>query len=134
VLTPVLWDRSLGPRFVITGRQADTGLFGDPDRVLDENVPLTNMRRIMLFWVAGLLIGLACLEFAVAWFGLRTGARWALVALVVQGAAMLPLYYLSYAPYRAAGISIALGELPPFQWVPAALLVPAAVLGWIGTR
>jgi hypothetical protein len=32
------------------------------------------------------------------------------------------------------GVSVALGELPPFQWVPAALLVPAAVLGWIGTR
>jgi hypothetical protein len=47
---------------------------------------------------------------------------------------MLPVDYLSYAPSRAAGVTIRVGEMPPFQWVPAALLVPAAILGWIGVR
>jgi hypothetical protein len=134
-LSPLLVDRGIGAPMVLTGTRADTELFGaPPDQVLDRDAAIRPVRSILVGWLSALLIGVACLEIAVTWFGLRRGATWALVALVVQGLAMLPVYYLSYAPYRAAGVMIRLGEMPPFQWVPAALLVPATILGWIGVR
>jgi len=30
------------------------------------------------------------------------------------------------------GVNLTLFDVPPFMWVPAALLLPAVVLGWIG--
>jgi hypothetical protein len=65
---------------------------------------------------------------------LRAGERWALVALTLAGVAVLPFWMLIFRPYVAAGAPLALGDVPPFMWVPAALLIPAAVLGWIGVR
>jgi hypothetical protein len=71
---------------------------------------------------------------AMAVFALRDGERWALVSLALAGVAVLPFWVLVFRPYVAAGAALSLADLPPFMWVPAALLVPASLLGWIGTR
>ena len=44
------------------------------------------------------------------------------------------VWYLVFRPYFAAGVSLTLGDLPPFMLVPGALLVPAIAFGWLGLR
>jgi len=133
VATPIFAGGDIGSKVGLTGTKADTAMFGEPPKVLqDSNEALVKTRWVTDRWVGALLVALGILEAAVAWFALREGEGWALLALVVAGLAMLPIHYLAYAPYRAAGISIALREFPPYQWVPALLLVPAAIAGWIG--
>jgi len=92
------------------------------------------LRSLSFLAIAALLVGLAIAELSLTWFGLREGQRWALVALVVSGLAMLPFWVLVFRPYMAAGVPLGLFSIPPWIWVPGGLLVPATVLGWIGLR
>jgi hypothetical protein len=110
-------------------------LFGrSAGEVLAESPDVRTIRRVLIRWVAALLVGIGTLELTVAWFGLRAGEKWALAALAISGLVMLPILYLSFAPFREAGVSIALREWPPYQWVPAVLIWPATVLGYLGLR
>lgn len=54
--------------------------------------------------------------------------------MTIDGLAVLPLWYLVFRPYLRADISLSIGDMPPFIWVPTVLFVPAVVLGWIGLR
>lgn len=55
---------------------------------------------------------------------------WALGALALTELAVLPYWGLAYQPYTRAGARVGLEDMPPFMWVPAALLIPAVILGW----
>lgn len=135
VATPFFADREEAPDYLLTGRAADTALFGRPaGEVLAEAPDVRTLRRVLIRWVAALLVGIGSLELAVAWFGLRAGERWALLALFISGLVMLPVTYLSYAPFREASASIALSEWPPYQWIPAVLIWPATAMGLLGLR
>lgn len=58
----------------------------------------------------------------------------AVAVMTIDGLAVLPLWYLVFRPYLRADISLSIGDMPPFIWVPTVLFVPAVVLGWIGLR
>ena len=106
-------------------------MFGSPPRdLLANDRRIAALRGILLRIVGGLLFAAGALVIAVAWFGLRGGQSWALITLVLVSAAVLPFWWVALRPY--AGVPITLADLPPFMWVPAALLVPASVLGWLG--
>lgn len=125
----------IGSRTLFLSPGPDTALFGAPaaDLLRDDRV-LAQLRSLLYLVIAGLMIGLGITELSLTWFGLHEGQRWALVALAVSGLAMLPFWALAFRPYLAAGVPLGLFEIPPWIWVPSALPVPAAVLGWIGLR
>lgn len=110
----------------------DRALYGaDPNSLLAGDPVLRQLRRTLLHMFAGMLISAGILTIAIAWCGLREGEAWALVALGVVGLAVLPCWWLVLRPYRGAGIRLKLGDLPPFMWIPAAVLVPGVILGSI---
>jgi hypothetical protein len=133
-LTPILHDRGIGTTMVFISPRTDRVLFGaDPSELL-RNPALAQLRSLLLIALGGMLVAAGILVIATALFALRAGERWALFALTIAGIAVLPFWVLIFRPYVAAGAPLSLGDIPPFMWVPAALLVPAFVLGWIGVR
>jgi hypothetical protein len=131
-LAPLLLDRGIGPTMLFISPRADTELFGAAPIELLRDPVLSRLRSLLITALSGMLVAAGILVLATTLFALREGERWAVVALA--GIAVLPFWFLVFRPYLAADVPLALGDLPPFMWVPAALLVPAAVLGWIGTR
>jgi len=47
---------------------------------------------------------------------------------------VLIFWLAALRPYFRPGVNLTFGDVPPFMWVPAALLLPAVILGWIGLR
>ena len=132
ILTPFVLDR---PGGLFVNHRVDTAYFGGPPEVLLASDPaLGKLQTVLLTVIAGFLISLGITFLAVTWFALRPGRAWGLVTLALAGIAALLLWAISLAPYHRAGIGFTLGDLPPFMWVPALLLVPATILGWIGLR
>lgn len=133
VLTPLLLNRGIGPTILIVSPRTDSIVFGrSPAELLRDDPALFQLRTILLRIIGGLLFAAGCFHLALTWFGLRQGQPWALAALTVGGLAVLPYWYLALRPYFQPGVNLTLGDTPPFMWVPAALLLPAVVLGWIG--
>ena len=89
---------------------------------------------MLLTVIAGFLLLAGVLFLFVAWFGLRQGQTWALVSLSVAGILALVFWALSLLPYFRSGIPVTIEDLPPFMWIPALLILPAIILGWIGLR
>jgi hypothetical protein len=133
-LTPVMHDSAIGRTMLFISPRADTALFGSAPAELINDPALSRLRSLLLIALGGILVAAGVLVIATALFALREGDRWALFALALAGLAVLPFWVLVFRPYVAAGAPLSLGDLPPFMWVPAALLIPASVLGWIGTR
>lgn len=132
VLTPLLVGK-VGPPILFVSTRTDTVVFGaPPDDVLAASPQLATLRLMLLRTIGGLLAAAGLLVLAVAWFGLESSGRWALVTLTVVGLAVVPFWWVALTPYRAAGVNLGLGDIPPFMWVPAILMPVASVLGWIG--
>ncbi len=123
----------VGRRYLFLNEGPDRALFGgSPRALLDGDPTLVRFRAIVFMALAGILVGLGIVELALVWFALKDGHAWALGALAISGFAMVPFFLGVLRPYLAAGIGIGLGDIPPFIWIPAAALVPATILGWIG--
>lgn len=132
VLAPALLDRGVGPTMLFISERTDARLFGAPSReILETNWELRTLRRVIVDALAGMLFATGVLTAGIAWFGLDEPRAWALATLTVVGIGVLPFWWVSLAPYRRAGISLTLGDIPPFMWVPALLLPAACILGWI---
>jgi hypothetical protein len=105
-----------------------------PADIMAREPAVRGYRDSMWFIVAGLLVAVGILQGTVTWFGLRNGAPWALPVLVLVGVALVAYWVLALWPYVRANAPLTLGDLPPFIWVPALLLVPATVCSWLGLR
>ena len=136
VLTPffVRPDRLVTGNTLFTSERADTILFGgSPSELITQNKPLGLLRLLLVFWLAGLLLGFGLFQLAVAWFGLRQGQGWALWSLTVADLSMVPFWWLILARYAQVGAMPGFGGLPPM--VTYLVVIPiAALLGWIGLR
>jgi hypothetical protein len=133
-LTPVVIGTAAGNQYPFLSARTDAALYArDPAQLLVDVPELRQLRTSLLTVVGGLLVGLAILELAIIWFGLREGQAWALGALSVAGLAMLLVWVLVLRPYLAVG-PVGLADLPPFMWIPAAILFPAIATSWIGLR
>jgi hypothetical protein len=132
-LAPFAMDSPASRDILVMSRRTDTELLGaPPDDLRATNPPLVTLRRITFTLLAGMMVAAGVLIVSLAWFGLRDHQSWALVALTVASAIVLPFWWLVLQQYLRAGASPTLGDLPPFMWIPAVLLLPAAILGWIG--
>lgn len=135
VLALMFSDLELGRRILVISTRTDTELFGSPPSLLVEtNAELALFRSLVFNGVAGSLIQIGIFVSAVAWFGLRRGVRWTYWTLVATGLVMVPFWYLTFRPYVQAGISIGFSDLPPIFWIPATVLLPAVICGWLGLR
>lgn len=133
-LTPVMMNTEVGRQVTVSSVEKDNALLGGPLPELMQSDPaLAKMRTMLMNMVGGLLVAAGILVIAVTWFGLRQGQMWALVTLALVSIVVLPFWWLVFRPFAEAGITVGLA-LPPFMLVPGLLLLPAAVLGWIGLR
>jgi hypothetical protein len=133
VLTPLMLNRGIGPQILIVSNRTDAIVFGRAvEDLLRNDLALFQLRTILLTVVGGLLVMAGCFHLALTWFGLRQGQAWALAALAVGGLAALPFWYITLRPYFQHGVKMTLLDIPPFMWLPAAMLLPAILLGWIG--
>lgn len=133
ILTPLVLDREIDKRGgLFVSSTADAALFGDtPEAIRESNPALTTLRGMLLRTIAGLLVAAGSMVIAVSWFGLKPATSWALGALTFVGIVVIPYWWITFRPYRAAGVAMSLLDIPPFMWAPAFLMPLAAALGWI---
>ena len=134
VLTPFLHDSTTGRTMLFMSPRTDAALFGGNPTSLLADPALSQLRSLLMIALGSMLAAAGVLVIAIALFALRVGQGWALAALTLAGLVVLPLWFLVFRPYAAAGVAVGLGDVPPFMWVPTTLLVPAVALGWIGLR
>jgi hypothetical protein len=133
ILAPLLLDSESAGRLLIVSYRTDSIVFGQsPPDLLRSDAALAKLRTILFFILAGFMLTAGSFHLVITWFGLRQGQTWALVALTLVGFAVLPFWFLALRPYFRQGVNLTLLDIPPFMWVPTALLLPAVVLGWIG--
>ena len=132
-LTVPLHNKGIGAGTIFVSHTTDTAFFGkDPSDLLASDPALRKLRTLLLTVIAGFLLLSGSLFVSLAWFALKAGLAWALPALSIGGLLGIGLWALALLPYFRAGIPVTVGDLPPFMWIPTALIVPAMVLGWIG--
>ena len=83
--------------------------------------PQPSLDLMTMLW-----LGFGLFQLGVVWFGLREGQAWALGIVVAADLAQLAGWSLYGVQTRDWGA--------PLFWYDVVLLVPAAVLGWIGLR
>ncbi len=121
--------------YLFVSNPTDTAYFGaSPSELTPPGSALSKFRTLLLTVISGFLLLAGTTFILVAWFGLRSGQAWALAALGTGTILALIWWALALWPYFHAGIRVTLGDIPPLMWVPAFLILPAIILGWIGLR
>ncbi len=134
-LTPFMHDTPSGREMLFLSPRTDTTLFGArPAELLRTDLQLSQLRSLLIQVIGGLLLSAGVLILGITWFALRAGQSWALAVLSIAGLVVLPIWFIVLRPYIGAGASPGLADLPPFMWIPAAVLLPAIALSWIGLR
>lgn len=131
----VVAETDVGNRTLFASPGLDQALFGAPPvDLLRDDRALAQLRSILYLVIAGLFVSLGIVQLALTWFGLHQAHRWAVAALGASGLAMVLFWVLVFRTYVAAGVPIGLVDIPPWIWIPQVLLVPATLLGWVGTQ
>ena len=131
----VPFHKRAGADIIFVSHRTDTAYFDAPSsQLVSPGSPLSKLRTLLFTVMSGLLLLAGCLFVFVAWFGLRRGQAWALVSLGLAGLPAIAYWAVALLPYFRSGIRVTLGDLPPFMWIPAMLILPATILGWIGLR
>jgi len=134
-LLAVPLHKRANPDYLFVSTPTDTAYFGAaPSELAPAGSALAKLRTLLLTVISGFLLLAVVLLISVAWFGLRQGQPWALASLALGILLAVAFWALALLPYFQARVPVSLGDLPPFIWIPAALLVPATILGWIGLR
>lgn len=135
VATPIAIRAISSDSTLIVTNRSDTKTYGkSPNEIIANEPAVRTFRNVVWTIIAGLLVGAAVVEAAVTWFGLRTGQAWALPTLAIEGVLLILFWFVALWPYVKAGAPLTLGDIPPFMWVPALLLLPATVFSWLGLR
>lgn len=123
------------PDYLFVSESVDTAFFGAPSSQLAPfDSPLAKFRTLLITVLSGALVAAGALFLFLAQFGLKQGYAWALLALAISGLVAVIFWGIALFPYFQAGIAVGLGDLPPFIWVPSALILPAVIFGWLGIR
>lgn len=132
-LTVPLLGKSTGSEMIFVSHSTDTAYFGKtPSDLLGADPALGKLRTLLLTVIAGFLLLSGTLVVLLTWFGLRARQPWSLAALSLGIVLAVALWAVALLPYLRSGIRVTLGDLPPFMWVPAMLIVPATIFGWVG--
>ena len=126
---------SMDREIIFLSPPVDTQFFGaSPEEVIASNPQLAKFRIIWMTAFAGCLALTGLLFISLAWFGLRQGYPWALYSLSFSTLLALFLWAFTLLPYIQAEVQFGFFNLPPFIGIPAVLIIPAAILGWIGIK
>lgn len=132
ILTVPLHKRA-APAYLFISPATDAAFYGAPSAQLaPADSPLAKFRTMMLTILSGFFVLGGIFVVSLAWFGLKQGYPWALAALATAVIVAVAFWILAIFPYFSAGIQVGIGDMPPFIWVPAALILPAIFLGWLG--
>jgi len=135
MLTMLLLNKTSGPHILFVSNPTDAAYFGaSPDDLLATDPALFKLRTILLRVVAGFLVLSGLIFLSVAWFALRERQAWALISLSTGALVAIFFWALALLPYSRQGIRLTISDLPPFIWIPAVLLGPGIILGWLGFR
>ena len=135
ILTPLAVDSEFSRRILMISNRADSAFFGiEPTQLLQQTPELVKLRTVLSRVIGGWLITIGMFTVAVTWFGLRNFQTWSLFTLAGSGAVLALFWILAIRQYLQADVHIQVAELPPIFWIPAATLVPAIILGWVGLR
>ena len=134
-LTVPFHNRGTGSEMLFVSHSTDAAYFGtSPSDLLASTPALAKLRTLLLTVIAGFLLLAGSTFVFLAWFGLRQGLAWALATLAIGGVLAIAWWALALLPYFRSGIRVTIGDLPPFMWIPAFLILPAIVLGSLGLR
>lgn len=118
--------------FVISAR-SDAVVFGAPtEELLARDPALDTLRRLSWQWFSGPLMSFGVAAVALAWFGVRAGQIWALVALTLALIATLISAGLVLELYVRRGAPLGLADVPPLFTVAASAGALGIVLSWFG--
>lgn len=126
-------NRGAGSTINFVSSSPDTAYFGgSPSELLASDLALSRLRTLLLTVIAGFLMISGVAFSSMAWFGLRAGELWVLISLGLAVVIAIGFRGLTLSRYPRSGVPLRIGDLPPFIWIPAALILPAVGLGWIG--
>lgn len=134
VLAVPLHKKGSEATIVFVSGRTDTAFFGKTPSEMMSDPAVSAFRTMMITIISGGLLGAGAFLMSLTWFGIRAGHRWALWTSAVGCLLAAALWLLALAPYPKAGVKLTLGDAPPFIWLPALLLLPATVLGYLGLR
>jgi len=135
ILTPLAVDSEFSRRILMISNRADAAFFGvEPLQLLQRTPELAKLRAVLSPVIGGWLISIGLFTIAVTWFGLRNFQPWSLFTLGGCGVILAIFWIITIRQYLQAGVQIHFAELPPLFWIPAATLIPAMILGWIGLK
>lgn len=116
-------------------RAADEVLFGHaPSQIILDQPAAGLLYRLAIDLIGGLILVFGVFQVALAWFALRRGEWWALWALVVGDLLFVYAWSWVVQVYIKRGAPLTFFSLPPNLWIPAILLIPAAVSSFLGLR
>jgi len=119
---------------LVFGGQADAALLGRSLADIQRADPRLNAYIVTFMdTMCMMMMPFGILQIAVAWFGLRAMAPWALWTLVLANVAYLPYFAAITNTFGAFGVTPALDDLFFYAIFPIPLLA-AIVLGWIGLQ
>lgn len=135
LLAVPLHKRGSSSTMLFVSGRADTAYFGDsPGELLAADPAFDKFRTMLITVNSGSLVMAGIMFMLVAWFGLGRGYPWALVSLALGVVLAVVFWALALSVYPRAGVRLTLADVPPFMWVPAVLVVPATILGWVGLK
>lgn len=125
--------KKANPEYLFVSRPADTSFFGaNPAELAPPGSALAKFRSMLITVLAGFLTLAGILVIFIALIPLREGQPWALAALIAAIIPAIAFWGFALVPYFQSGVSLRIGDIPPLMWVPAILILPATVLGWLG--
>jgi hypothetical protein len=122
-----------GQGALIRSDESDTALFGhQPTQLLKNDPQYALPGKILIHWIAALLVMVGIFLLSIVWFGLRQGQIWAFWAIVLSNIAALAGWLAVLLPVVRKRIPLGF-DLPPVVLILAAFVLPiAGVLGWVG--
>ena len=120
LLVPIVGrGETLVADILVLSPRTDAAMFGaDPAQLVREFPPLLALQRVLIVWLGSALAAFGLLVIAVAYFGLRGGAPWALPVLAACWVLVLAGFALLFKRYIDAGVTLSLGDLPRCSTTP----------------
>ena len=120
-------------RFVFMSGRTDAGFLGASIAQLYAADPaLEKTVAIYMTMMSAVLGAMGIAMMSLAWFGLRRRSKGALAGLVLMPVPIVAWFLVVLGRYRAHGVSVQFGDVPPFVWVGAIVAIVGAVFGWQG--